>query len=85
MRGARTLLLVAFAAPMALLADERRVEVRAALDRLPDEYREVLLLRCRDGCSFEEIGQRLNRSANAAQKLWARALERLREELEPAS
>jgi RNA polymerase sigma-70 factor, ECF subfamily len=63
------------------LSDERAFLVRNAVDRLPEEYRQVLLLRCRDGCSFDEIGGLMRRTANAAQKLWVRALERLQREL----
>lgn len=66
-----------------LIAQEQAQAVWQALDRLPPDYREVLLLRCRDGHSFDEIGRRTNRSRNAAQKLWARALERLHLDLEP--
>jgi RNA polymerase sigma-70 factor (ECF subfamily) len=49
---------------------------------LPEDYRRVLVWRYREERSFEEIGQLLKRSANAAQKLWLRAIERLRQELE---
>lgn len=66
-------------------AAEQATRLQDALGRIPADYREVLLLRCRDNCSFEEIGRRLNRSANAAQKLWARAVERLRTEMETHS
>jgi RNA polymerase sigma-70 factor (ECF subfamily) len=52
-----------------------------AVERLPEDYRQVLLLRCRDGCSFDEIGNLMQRTSNAAQKLWMRALERLQREL----
>ena len=53
-----------------------------ALGRLPEDYREVLLLRYQGDLSFEEIGRRLGRSANAARKLWLRALHKLEQELE---
>ncbi len=64
-----------------VIARERAGRVWEALDRLPGRYRRALLLRCRDGCSFEEIGRRMKRSRNAAQKLWARAVERLQQHL----
>jgi RNA polymerase sigma-70 factor (ECF subfamily) len=51
-----------------------------AIDRLPDDYRQAILLRYREELSFEEIGQRMNRSPAAIRKLWARAVVRLREE-----
>jgi RNA polymerase sigma-70 factor (ECF subfamily) len=66
-----------------VIARERAGRVWEALERLPDKYRRALLLRCRDGCSFEEIGRRMKRSRNAAQKLWARAVERLQQHLGP--
>ena len=68
-----------------LLAQERAEAVRQALARLADEHRQVLLLRYQEECSFAEIGRLMQRSDNAAQKLFARALERLREELEKPS
>jgi RNA polymerase sigma-70 factor (ECF subfamily) len=61
---------------------EKAEVVRRALQRLPEDYRQILLLRYEEGQSFEEIGRRMNRSANAARKLWARAVEKLRQELE---
>ena len=53
-----------------------------ALGRLSDVYRQVITWRYQEERSFEEIGQLLRRSPEAARKLWARAIERLQEELE---
>jgi RNA polymerase sigma-70 factor (ECF subfamily) len=64
------------------MAAEQTAALEGALDRLPDDYREVLLLRYQGDLSFEEIGRRLKRSANAARKLWLRALRKLEQELE---
>lgn len=61
---------------------EERQELEAALSRLTTEYRQVVLLRYQDKRSFEEIGQIMNRSPDAARKLWSRAVEKLAEELE---
>jgi DNA-directed RNA polymerase specialized sigma24 family protein len=36
---------------------------------LPEDYRAVLAWRYQDDLSFEEIGQRLGRTANVARKL----------------
>ena len=58
--------------------------VNSALGRLPEDYRQALLLRYRDGLSFEEIGRHLQRSPNAASKLWLRAVERLQAEVDSA-
>jgi RNA polymerase sigma-70 factor (ECF subfamily) len=61
---------------------EEEHTVRQALERLPEDYRQVLLLRYEQGLSFEEIGEAMGRSANAARKLWLRALEHVEQELE---
>ena len=64
------------------IAREQREAVEHTLDRLPDDYRQVVLLRYQDELPFEEIGRQMNRTANAVEKLWLRAIERLRRELE---
>jgi RNA polymerase sigma-70 factor (ECF subfamily) len=63
----------------------RREEDQAlhdALDRLPNDYRQVIVLRYEEERPFEEIGVVMGRSAEAVRKLWARAVERLQQELE---
>jgi RNA polymerase sigma-70 factor (ECF subfamily) len=61
-----------------------RVEfVRRALALLPELYRNVVVWRQFDGLSFEVIGKRLGRSAEAARLLWVRALQRLEREAGP--
>src|SRR5262245_24760705 len=67
------------------LGQERHEALQLALGQLPEEYRHVLTLRHVEGHSFEEIGRSLGRSANAARKLWARAVERLQHELDMSS
>jgi RNA polymerase sigma-70 factor, ECF subfamily len=61
---------------------EQGLALRRAVDRLPEEYRRVVVLRFQDGLSFEEIGQITDRTADAARKVWSRAMERLRLEWE---
>ena len=61
---------------------EQAVALRRALERLPDDYRRVVVLRFEEGRSFEEIGSLTDRSPDAARKVWARAMERLRQEWE---
>src|SRR5262249_8551306 len=63
------------------MAHEQAKTLLAALGRLPDDYRQVIALRQQEQLSFEEIGQRMERSPDAARKLWARAIERLKREL----
>ena len=64
------------------MAREQAEGLRRALARLPDDYRQVLLLRYEGGHCFEEIGRQLGRSPEAARKLWARAVEHLQDEWE---
>jgi RNA polymerase sigma-70 factor (ECF subfamily) len=63
------------------MANEQADALERAMRRLPDEYRQVLTLRHQEQLAFEEIGQRMQRTANAARMLWLRAVERLQEEL----
>jgi RNA polymerase sigma-70 factor (ECF subfamily) len=62
-------------------AGELAEAVLRVLDRLPEEYRRVIVLRYQDGRPFEEIGTELGLTANAARKLLLRAVERVRDEL----
>ena len=62
---------------------EEQAALLAALDRLPERMRLAVLWRHHEGCSFDELGQRLDCSNVAARKLWLRALERLKRELAP--
>lgn len=65
----------------------RREEAAALNDvlmRLPEEYRRVLQLRYWGGMSFVDIAPLLERSPDAARKLWYRAVERLQCELAAA-
>jgi RNA polymerase sigma-70 factor (ECF subfamily) len=64
------------------MAKEQSRELRAALGRLPEQYRQVIVWRNWDGLPFAEVGRRLNRSEDAARMLFVRALERLQSELE---
>jgi RNA polymerase sigma-70 factor (ECF subfamily) len=64
---------------------EQAVALQRALARLPDDYRQVIMLRYEQQHAFEEIGRRMNRSPEAVRKLWARAMERLRQEWEGSS
>ncbi len=48
-----------------------------ALEQLPRDYRQAVQLRHMQQLTFKEIGQRMNRSPDAARMLWGRAFERL--------
>ncbi|MCE9564443.1 MAG: hypothetical protein K8U57_20590 [Planctomycetes bacterium] len=66
-------------------ARKRDAALERAIARLSVEYRQVLVWRNRERLSYAEIGGLLNRSAEAARKLWCRAVELLLEELGPES
>lgn len=55
--------------------------VQGILRKLPECYRQVILWRYQDGRSFDQIGQALGMSANAARKLLVRAIVRVQQEL----
>ncbi len=68
---------------VALGEQARRLET--ALETLPSHYRDVIVLRRLEERSFEEVGTRLDRSADASRMLFARAMAALTAKLgEPA-
>jgi RNA polymerase sigma-70 factor (ECF subfamily) len=68
----------------AALVHERNAALQAALEQLPEHYRQVIAWRNYDRLAFAQIGQRLGCSEEAARKLWTRAVEKLAEHLEPS-
>ena len=64
---------------------EQAVLLAEALARLPEDYREVIILRHLESLTFGEVAERMNRSENSVQKLWVRALANLRRLLEGVS
>jgi len=63
------------------IADEDAAALQAALERLPDDYRQVIALRYDEDRPFAEIAEIMQRSPNAVRKLWARAVEQLQREM----
>jgi len=63
------------------LAQEQAQALARAMERLPPDYRQVLALRHEEQLTFEQIGQKMERTANAARMLWLRAVERLQKEM----
>src|SRR6185503_12670803 len=53
---------------------EREIQLADALTLLPDDYRQVILLRHIEGLPFDEVARRMERSAGAVRMLWLRAL-----------
>ena len=63
-----------------VVAREHSQSLRAALDRLSEDYRRVITLRYDENLTFEQIGQEMGRSSEAVRKVWSRAMDCLRDE-----
>jgi RNA polymerase sigma-70 factor, ECF subfamily len=61
---------------------EQAVLLADALAELPEDYRDVLVLRHLEGLTFPEVAHRMGRSLDSVEKLWMRGLARLRQLLE---
>lgn len=64
---------------------EQAVLLADVLDRLPEDFREVIILRNLEDLPHDEIARRMGRSPGAVRMLWVRALARLREELQSSA
>ena len=60
---------------------EKELKVAAAIEELPDDYRQVILLRNIERLPFELVAERMERTRGACQMLWMRAVEQLRSQL----
>jgi RNA polymerase sigma-70 factor (ECF subfamily) len=56
---------------------EHSQRLHEAIEHLPSLHREVVILRSREGLHFDEIGDQLGCSADAARKVWKRAVDHL--------
>jgi RNA polymerase sigma-70 factor (ECF subfamily) len=61
---------------------EDRITLRRALRKLPDQYREVILLRFAEGMQFNEIASSLKQNPEATKSLFRRAMSALRNTLD---
>lgn len=64
---------------------EQRMQLAQALERLPDDYRQVIVLRNIEDLPHQEVAARMQRSEGAVRMLWVRALTALRDEMAPAA
>lgn len=64
------------------VANEQRLHLAEVLERLPADYRLVILLRNVEEMSHEEIAERMQRSVGAVRMLWVRALAALRDAMQ---
>jgi RNA polymerase sigma-70 factor (ECF subfamily) len=58
---------------------EQAVLLADALDRLPPDYREVLVLRHFEEQTFPQVAERMGRTVDSVEKLWMRGLVALRQ------
>jgi RNA polymerase sigma-70 factor (ECF subfamily) len=63
---------------MAVQQREEAVVLADRLAQLPEDYREVLVLRNLKGLPFEEVAKQIDRSVGATRMLWLRAIDKLR-------
>jgi RNA polymerase sigma-70 factor (ECF subfamily) len=61
---------------------EQAVLLADALDKLPPDYREVIILRHLEALPFADVAARMGRSEDSVQKLWVRALASLRRSMD---
>ncbi len=61
---------------------EERIYIQKALSQLPDNYREVLLLRFAEDLQFNEIAELMNQNMEATKSLFRRAVAALRNQLD---
>jgi RNA polymerase sigma-70 factor (ECF subfamily) len=64
---------------------EQEMQLAAAIEALPDDYRQVVLLRNIERLPFDQVAERMNRTRGACQMLWMRAIEQLRSQLKDES
>lgn len=64
-----------------LVCRDRQLQLAAAVDALPPDYREVVVLRNLERLSFDQVAERMGRSRAAVQMLWGRAIKKLQAEL----
>lgn len=57
---------------------EHELILADVLSKLPEDHREVIILRNLEGLSHEEVAQRMGRTVGAVRMLWVRALTRLK-------
>jgi len=61
---------------------EDRVYLQRAINKIPDNYREVILLRFAEGMQFNEIAQVLDQHPEATKSLFRRAISALRKTMD---
>jgi RNA polymerase sigma-70 factor (ECF subfamily) len=62
--------------------NETVLELAQAIESLPADYQQVVLLRNIQGLPFREIAIQMERSLDSVEKLWVRALTKLKERIQ---
>ena len=63
------------------IAIEEIQHVRSAIDRLPEDYANVIRLHSFERLSFKQVAEKMERSLDSVTKLWYRAIMKLEKEL----
>ena len=58
--------------------NEAFLQLAEALEALPDDYRQVIVLRHVEGMAFKDVAAAMGKSVNSVEKLWVRALAKLK-------
>ena len=58
--------------------NEAFLQLAGALETLPEDYRQVIVLRHVEGLPFAEVARLMDRSVNSVEKLWVRGLAKLK-------
>ena len=61
---------------------EQALLLADALGELPEDYREVIIMRHLESLTFPDVARKMGRSVDSVKNLWARALVRLRRSLD---
>ncbi|MEZ6048664.1 MAG: sigma-70 family RNA polymerase sigma factor [Planctomycetaceae bacterium] len=61
--------------------NESFLRLAEALEDLPEDYRTVITLRNIEGLRFSEIATQMDKSVNSVEKMWVRALSKLRDKI----
>ncbi len=66
--------------PSAIVSQrEQEIEVANALEQLPEDYQQVIILRSLQRLPFNEVAEQMDRTRPATQMLWMRAVRKLTE------
>jgi len=68
--------------PSGMASEREQLDsLRAAIGRLPERDRKIILWRHQEQIGYDEIGRRLGMKADAARIAWARAVKRVQDDL----